>query len=301
MLRLALRMLLRDWRAGELRVLALALVLAVGSVASVAFFADRVRQALTREAHQVLGADVLMSADHAWAAEFRDEIARRGLARAESVTFVSMVRSGQEAQLAAVKAVTPGYPLRGKLRIAPGLNAPDAETDAIPARGVLWLDERMMAVLKVRSGDAVELGSARFRVGAVLTLEPDRGVSFMNFAPRLLMRLEDLPATGLVQPGSRIGYQLFAAGEREAIQGFEQWAKSRLGRGERIDSLENARPEVRSGLDRAQSFLGLTAMLAVVLSAVAIALGTRRYTERHLDGYAVMRCLGCAQSQLFAL
>ncbi|HMH17892.1 MAG TPA: FtsX-like permease family protein [Burkholderiales bacterium] len=301
MRRLALRMLLRDWRAGELRVLALALVLAVGSVASVAFFGDRVRQALTREAHQVLGADVLMSADHAWAAEFRDEIARRGLAHAESMTFVSMVRAGNEAQLAAVKAVTPGYPLRGKLRIASGLNIPDAETGAIPERGVLWLDERMMAALKVRPGDTVELGSTHFRVGAVLTLEPDRGVSFMNFAPRLMMRLEDLPATGLVQPGSRIGYQLFAAGGREAVQGFEQWAKSRLGRGERIDSLENARPEVRAGLDRAQNFLGLTAMLAVVLSAVAIALGTRRYTERHLDGYAVMRCLGATQSQLFAL
>jgi putative ABC transport system permease protein len=301
MLRLALRMLLRDWRAGELRVLALALVLAVGGVSSVAFFADRVRQSLTREAHQVLGGDLLMTADHAWAPEFRDEIVRRGLQRAESMNFVSMARSGQETLLSAVKAVTPGYPLRGKLRIAPGLNTPDADTDAVPPRGTVWLDERMMAALKVRAGDTLELGKARFRVGAVLTLEPDRGVSFMNFAPRLMIQLDDMPATGLVQPGSRISYQLIAAGEREAIRQFEQWARARLSRGERIDSLDNARPEVRAGLDRAQSFLGLTAMLAVVLSAVAIALGTRRYSERHLDGYAVMRCLGAAQSQLFAL
>src|SRR2546428_755171 len=206
MLRLALRMLLRDWRAGELRVLALALALAVGGVSSVAFFADRVRQALTREAHQVLGADVLMTADHAWSPEFRDEIIRLGLARAESVSFVSMARAGKEALLTAVKAVTPSYPLRGKLRIAPGLNAADAEIEAVPPRGTAWLDERMPAA-----------------------------------------------------------------------------------------------PEVRAGLDRAQSFLGLTAMLAVILSAVAIALGTRRYTRRHLDGYAVMRCLGAAQAQLFAL
>jgi len=300
-LRLALRMLLRDWRAGELRVLALGLVLAVGGVASVAFFADRVRQALTREAHQVLGADILMTADHAWAPEFRDEVARRGLSRAESMNFVSMARAGNETLLAAVKAVSPGYPLRGRLRIAPGLNAPDAETDAVPPRGTVWLDERMMAALKVRQGDAIEVGRARLLVAAVLTLEPDRGVSFMNFAPRLMMRLDDLPATGLVQPGSRINYQMLAAGERERIRQFEQWARARLSRGERIDGLENARPEVRAGLDRAQSFLGLTAMLAVVLSAVAIALGTRRYTQRHLDGYAVMRCMGASQSQLFAL
>ena len=301
MLRLALRMLLRDWRAGELRVLALALVLAVGGVASVAFFADRVRQALTREAHQVLGADMLMTADHAWAPELRDEIAKRGLSRAESMNFVSMARAGNETLLAAVKAVTPGYPLRGRLRTAPGLNLPDADTDAVPPRGTVWLDERMMAELKLRPGDAVELGRARFRAGAVLTLEPDRGVSFMNFAPRLMMRLDDLPATGLVQPGSRISYQLLVAGEREGVRQFEQWARTRLSRGERIDSLDSARPEVRAGLDRAQSFLGLTAMLAVVLSAVAIALGTRRYTQRHLDGYAVMRCMGATHSQLFAL
>src|SRR5881396_259627 len=294
-------MLLRDWRAGELRVLALGLVLAVGGVASVAFFADRVRQALTREAHQVLGADMLMTADHAWAPEFRDEVARRGLGRAESMNFVSMARAGNETLLAAVKAVSPGYPWRGRLRIAPGLNAPDAETDAVPPQGTVWLDERMTAALKVRQGDAIEVGRARLRVAAVLTLEPDRGVSFMNFAPRLMMRLDDLPATGLVQPGSRINYQLLAAGEREGIRQLEQWARARLSRGERIDSLENARPEVRAGLDRAQSFLGLTAMLAVVLSAVAIALGTRRYTQRHLDGYAVVRCMGASQSQLFAL
>src|SRR5262245_38949592 len=194
MARLALRMLLRDWRAGELRVLALALVLAVGSVASVAFFADRVRQALTREAHQVLGADVLMTADHEWSGEFRDGIARLGLARAESVTFVSMARSGDEALLAAVKAVSEGYPLRGRLRIAPELNAPDGDARDIPAPGTVWLDARLMASLALKPGGAMELGRSRFRVGAVLTLEPDRGASFMNFAPRILMRKDDLPA-----------------------------------------------------------------------------------------------------------
>ncbi len=301
MARLAFRMLLRDWRAGELRVLALALVLAAASVSSVAFFADRVRQALTREAHQVLGADVLLSADHPWSPEFREAMAGPGLRHAESVSFVSMARAGDEAQLAAVKAVSPDYPLRGKLRTAPELNAADADAAGVPAGGTVWLDERMMAAFKLKRGDAIELGRARFRVGAVLTLEPDRGVSFMNFAPRIMMRVEDLPATGLIQPQSRVSYQLLAAGEREAVGRFEQWARARLGRGERVDSLENARPEVRAGLDRAQSFLGLAAMLSVILSAVAVALGARRYTERHLDGYAVMRCMGAGQSRLFAL
>src|SRR5262245_38895736 len=162
MARLALRMLLRDWRAGELRVLALALVLAIGGVSSVAFFADRVRQALTRDAHQVLGADVLLTADHEWSSEFRDAIARTGLKRAESVTFVSMARAGDEALLAAVKAVTPGYPLRGKLRVAPDVNTTDADASGVPESGTVWLDERMVSALKARPGSEIELGRSRF-------------------------------------------------------------------------------------------------------------------------------------------
>jgi len=298
---LPLKMLLRDWRAGELRVLALALVIAVASVTSVAFFADRVWQALTREANQMLGADVLLVSDHPFALELREEIAKLGLARADGVSFVSMARAGDATQLAGVKAVSAGYPLRGKLRIAPRLNAEDAETDAIPPPGTVWLDERLSAALGVEAGQRIELGNARFTVGAVLTLEPDRGVSFFNIAPRLLMRMDDLAATGLIQTGSRASYQIYVAGARAATEAYETWAKPKLGPGQRIESLGNARPEVRAGLDRAQQFLGLSAMLAVILAAVAIALSTRRYTQRHLDGYAVMRCFGALQGRLFAL
>ncbi len=298
---LPVKMLLRDWRAGELRVLALALVIAVASVTSVAFFADRVWQALTREAHQLIGADVLLVSDHPFAPELRAEIAKRGLGRVDGVSFVSMARAGDATQLAGVKAVSSGYPLRGKLRIAPRLNAEDAETDAIPPKGSVWLDERLSAALGVEVGQQIELGNARLTVGAVLTLEPDRGVSFFNIAPRLLMREDDLPATGLIQTGSRASYQLYIAGEREATEAYATWAKPKLGPGQRIESLGNARPEVRAGLDRAQQFLGLSAMLGVILAAVAIALSTRRYTQRHLDGYAVMRCFGALQGRLFAL
>ena len=298
---LSLKMLARDWRAGELRILALALVVAVASVTSVGFFADRVRQALAREAHQLMGADLVLAADHAWPGAVREEIVRRGLALAENTGFVSMARRSGEAQLASIKAVSRGYPLRGKLRVAMKRNAPDAQTDQVPQPGTVWVDERMALALGAEVGDAIELGSARFTVGAILTLEPDRGVSFFNIAPRLMMNLADLPATGLVQPGSRIHYHLLASGGREAVEAFEKWVSPRLGRGERLQSLANARPEIRAALERAQKFIGLTAMLAVILAAVAISLATRRYTQRHLDGYAVMRCLGATQARLFAL
>lgn len=301
MLGLAWRMLGRDWRAGELRILAAALLIAVASVTSVAFFADRVRQALVQEAHQLLGGDVVLAADHPFAKSMRDEIAARGLRVAEATTFISMARAGERAQLAGVKAVSDAYPLRGRLRTAPALNAPDAETDAGPPRGTVWPDERLAAALELKRGDRLELGDATLTVGAILTLEPDRSTTFFNVAPRLMMNNDDVAATGLVQPGSRVWYSLFAAGDRTAARAFEGWVGPRLGRGESLQSLENARPEIRAGLERAQKFIGLTALLAVILAAVAVSLATRRYTRRHLDGYAVMRCLGATQRQLLRL
>jgi putative ABC transport system permease protein len=300
-LRLSWRMLTRDWRAGELRVLALALVLAVASVTSVGFFADRVRQALERDAHQLLGADVLLVADHPWPAGIRDELAQRGLQRAETIVFVSMARAGEGATLTGVKAVSPLYPLRGKLRIAPAPNSPDQDAAGVPQRGSVWIDERLAQALDLGVGGALELGHSSFTVSAILTLEPDRSASFFNMAPRLLMHLEDVPATGLVQEGSRIRYHLLAAGEREAVKRFETWVKGRLGRGESLQTLEEGRPGLRNALDRAQQFTGLTALLAVILAAVAVSLSTRRYTARHLDGYAVMRCLGATQARLLRL
>lgn len=300
-MRLALTLLWRDWRAGELRVLAIALVLAVASVTSVGFFADRLQQALTSEAHQLLGGDVVLVADHAFPAKVREEIAARGLQIAESMSFTSMARTGTEAQLVAVKAVSAGYPLRGRLRIATAPGVPDAETDALPAAGAVWVDERLAGAFAIAVGDRLELGNSTLKVEAILTLEPDRGTSFFNFAPRLLMRLEDVAATGLVQNGSRISYSILAAGDRAAAADFEKSIAPQLGRGESLQSLTHARPEIRGTLDRAAQFVNLAAMLAVILAAVAIALGTRYYLRRHLDGYAVMRCMGATQPRLLAL
>jgi len=300
-MRQAVRMLARDWRAGEVRVLAAALVVAVASITSVAFFADRVSRALVRDAHQLLGADLVLVSDHPWQREMADEIARRGLQRAEAVNFISMARAGESSTLAGVKAVSPNYPLRGRLRIAPAPNAPDGPAQQGPARGTVWLEERLVTALGVPMGASLKLGTAEFKVAAVLTLEPERGTNFFNIAPRLVMHQDDVPATGLVQTGSRVWFYLYAAGEPAAVAAFDAWARERLERGQRVDNLESGRPEVRASIDRAQRFLGLTALLAAILAGVAIALGTRRYVERHLDGCAVMRCFGATQRQLLSL
>ncbi|TND00272.1 MAG: hypothetical protein FD118_3212 [Rhodocyclaceae bacterium] len=304
-LRLALRMLARDWRAGELTVLGIALLLAVAALTSVGFLTDRVEQALKLESHQLLGGDLLLTADHPWADGFRREAAARGLRQAESATFPSMVSLGDATMLAEIKAVSADYPLRGALRTAPVLNAPDVEmngaTGRVPKAGEAWPDERLATTLSLAPGTSLALGKIAVVSGPVLTLEPDRGMNVFALAPRLMINLADLPATGLIQSGSRISYRLHLAGEAAAVTAYEAWAKSQLGRGEKIESLDNARPEIRNVTERAQRFLRLAALLAVILAAVAVALAAERYMRRHLDGCAVMRCMGASGPQLLLI
>jgi putative ABC transport system permease protein len=299
------RMLRRDARGGELRLLAAALVVAVAALTAVGFFTDRVRQALERESHQLLGADLLLVADQPWPATFADEARARGLQVAETRTFPSMVSHGDAADmrlhLAEVKAVSAAYPLRGSLRVAPARNVPDAAADGIPASGEIWIDERLASALAARVGDQLSVGQSSLRVAAVLTLEPDRGINFFSVAPRLLMNLADLPATGLLQVGSRVGYRLLVAGDAALVKRYQLDIETRLQRGQRIEDAQNGRPEIRTALDRAQKFLGLSALLTVVLAAVAVALAARRYVQRHLDPCAVMRCLGATQRLLLHL
>ena len=299
--RLMWRMLLRDLRAGELSVLAFALVLAVAAMTSVGFLADRVERLLTVESHQLLGGDLLLIADHPWSDEFRRQAAADGLQVAESATFPSMVSNGNGAQLAEIKAVSGGYPLRGSLRVAPALNVGDAATHAVPPPGSVWPDERLAAGLGAGVGTALKAGALSLTTDAILTLDPDRGINLMALAPRLMMNLADLPATQLVQPGSRIRYRLHLAGETAAVTQYRRWAETQLGRGERLESMDNARPEVRNMLERAQRYLRLAALLAVILAAVAMALAAERYVRRHLDACAVLRCLGAREAQILAI
>jgi putative ABC transport system permease protein len=299
-MRQSVKMLARDWRAGELRVLAAALVIAVAAITSVAFFADRISQGLARDAHQLLGADLVLVADQPWPTELAAELDKAGVQRAQGINFISMA-SAQESTLAGVKAVSENYPLRGRLRTAAALGMPDAPAERGPAPGTVWLEERLVTALQAPVGTRVKLGRAEFTVAAVLTLEPERSTNFFNIAPRLMMNLADVPATALIQTGSRVSYYLYAAGSAPQMKQLEESLRPKLQRGQRLDTLETGRPEVRSAIDRAERFLGLTALLAAVLAGVAVALGTRRFVERHLDGCAVMRCLGATQAQLLRL
>src|SRR3954467_12025553 len=210
-LKLGVRMLMRDWRAGEQRLLALALVVAVASVTTVAFFVDRVDRSLRTESNQLLGADLVVVSDHPIDTRFVQSAERMGLAWTTAVRFPSMTQFGGRPLLTEVKAVAEGYPLRGKLRIRLSEQSADVQPRRIPSLGEVWVDDRLLRRLALKIGERIELGERGFAVSAMVSEEPESSVGFMNLGPRLMMNAADLPSTGLIQPGSRGPYRLFCA------------------------------------------------------------------------------------------
>ena len=310
LLRLSLNLLRRDWRAGEWRVLLIALVLAVGSIATVGLFADRGRLAVQQEATSLLGADLRISSTRPLPPAYRDAARQRGLRVVETASFPSMAAGKQQNVLAEIQAVEEGYPLRGKIIIDDGGGgtrtlspqpSPARGEGAIPARGTLWADARLMQRLSVQRGDEVGIGALHLRLAAEVVRDVDQSVGFASFAPRVLLNVADLPGSGLVQEGSRINYRLLVAGETKQVSDLRGWLQGRLGVGEKLEDVRDARPEIRTALERAEHFLGLAALTAVVLAGVALALAARHFISRHLDACAMMRCLGADQAQVLRI
>jgi len=298
---LALRLLLREWRAGELRLLFGALLVAVAAITTVSFFTNRVQLALSTQTNQLLAADLVLIADHPISTQFAERAAAEGLRLARTLAFPSMVVLGQRNQFVEVKAVSPTYPLRGDLSASQVLFGPAQDVRSGPQPGTAWADARLMQLMGLQIGDAITLGQAQLTLAAVIAREPDRAGDFFNIAPRLMVHIDDIPGTQLIQPGSRVGYRLLIAGEDKSVAAFRTWAAQRLGRGERIEGIGDARPEIRAAMERAQRYLGLAALVSAILAAVAVALAGRQYLARHLDSCAVLRCLGASQAALFRL
>lgn len=302
-LRLGWRTLLRDLRAGELRLLMVAVTLAVAALTSVGFFADRLQGGLQRDALQLLGGDAVVASDNPTPAAFVDKARALGLQTVGTMGFPTMGRAsdaqGGASKLVAFKSVEAGYPLRGALKVADAPGGPEQTTRDIPAPGDVWVDAPLLDALGLAMGDKLLLGDAQLRIARIIVIEPDRGAGFMSFAPRVLLNAADVPATGLVQPASRITYRFAVAGAPAAVKAFADWANAEVKKPEvravRVESLESGRPEMRQTLDRAQKFLNLVALLAALLSAVAVALAARGFAADHLDASAMLRVLGQSQ------
>jgi putative ABC transport system permease protein len=300
LLRLSWRQLHRDLASGELRVLFAALMLAVLAVTAVGFVTDRATRALALEANRLLGGDAVLRSDSDLPAALRAAADDPRLARSEIRTFNSMLRSAGGFKLGEVRALGVGYPLRGQYRLR---DAQGIERDhrGAPEAGRAWLSRASADALGVRIGERIQLGSREFVLDALVAQEPDAVLDYFNTAPKVFIALDELESTGLVQPGARIVYRLVVAGPEAAVRDFIDAVKPQLGRGQRLETAADARPEVRSALDRADRFLGLAALVSVVLASIAVAMAARRHSARHLDDAAVLRCLGASQRDIATL
>jgi putative ABC transport system permease protein len=295
---LALRLLRRDWRAGELRLLVTALVIAVASVTSVGFFTDRIERAMQRQASEVLAADLRLGSRQPLPTAAIAQARTQGLRSAETVSFPSVVLSNGETQLVQAKAVSQGYPLRGTLLTRERPTGEDLPTEAIPAAGEAWLEDRLLPLLGLKLGDNIKLGQLNFKVTRLISYEPDRAANLFQLAPRVMINRSDLEATGLLGPGSRIRYRLLLAGEESTLSTYRQWLESQSFQGMETEDIRSARPELRLALERGGRFLRLTAASAILLCVVAIALSSRRFVERQADTSALLRCLGASRRQV---
>ncbi len=314
-LQLGWRNLWRDFRSGELNLLLVSVVLAVAALSAVGFFADRLQAGLWRDARQLLGGDAVVVSDKVTPDGFIQKAKALGLTTQTTVNFPSMARAddaqGGDTKLVALKSVSEGYPLRGNMSLFKSdLNDPKTASDEVqltrevPKPGTVWVDPALLESLNLHLGDRLWLGDKDFLIAALIHREPDRGANFMNFAPRVMLHQLDVAATGLVQPASRISYRMAVAGaeDQRNVKLFLDWAREQVQlpevRGVQIESMESGRPEMRQTLDRAEKFLNLVALLAALLCAVAVALASRTFAARHLDGCALLRVLGQSQRTL---
>jgi putative ABC transport system permease protein len=308
---LARRQLGRDFRAGELRLLVVAVMLAVAALTAVGFFADRINGGLARDAKQLLGGDAIVSSDQPAPAAFAAKARELGLATATTAGFPSMGRAGEAqggaSRLVSVKAVSAGYPLRGQVTVGGVAGRADAPRAGAPEAGTVWVDSALLGAINLKVGDTLLLGDASLVIAQTIVNEPDRGTGFASFAPRVMLNDADLPRTGLVQPASRVTYRLAVAAaapgaSEQPVRAFVDWAEAQIKstslRGVRVESLANGRPEMRQTLDRAGKFLNLVALLSALLAAVAVGIASRDFASRHLDDCAMLRVLGLPQRQI---
>jgi len=291
----ALRSFGRELRSGEVVVLLAAVALAVAALTAVGFLTDRIGRAVERQANEVLAADLRLRTPDPIPAAWHELAANNGLQSAETQTFPSVVFASDLSSLATIKGVSDGYPLRGDVRIADQLFGEQRIAEGIPGNGLIWADGALMARLGVDVGDMVSVGESDMKIDAVLTYRPDQSIGFASLAPSLVINTTDLPATALINEGSRVSYALLVAGEPDSVDDFYEEIEVLLPDSVRSRNREEGSDRASNAADRAQRFLSLTAVISLLLSAVAIAMSARRFAHRRMDTVALMKSLGASQ------
>lgn len=298
---LAWRLLRRESRAGELRVLLVALLVAVAASTTIGLFVDRLQRGMLSQSSELLGGDLALVSPLEISPDWLDKARALGLKDTRTVLFPSMLVHGDELRLASVRAVEPAYPLRGVLRVSDRAYGEERVTRDVPAPGKIWLAPRLFGELGVAPGDTVEFGATELAVERAVVYEPGRGGNFFALAPAALINQADLADAQVIQPGSRVSYQYLFAGKPRQLKSLRDWLKPKLAPNHNLLDIREGNRAIGTALTRAERFLGLASLVAVLLAGVAIAMASRRYTERHFDVVAMLRCMGVGQSGLLGL
>lgn len=294
----AVKLLRRDLGAGDLRVLALAVLIAVACAVSVTAFTDRLRAAIQNSGSDAIGADLVIRSSFKVDEFFEQRADHHGLRTAEFMTTRSVVVSDRSTALSQIKAVDGQYPLRGQLATADDIGEAEVVRASGPGTGQVWLDSRLAALLDVRRGDRVSVGAAKLAVDAILIREPDRGGAMFALAPRLMLNLEDLESTQLMQPGSIASWRLLVAGKADQLGAWRNDIESKLGDSDRLIDAGNQGPQMMLAVQRGERFLSLAALISVLLAGAAIARAAQHYAERQLDAAALMRSVGATSGEV---
>ena len=297
----SLRLLKREWKAGELTVLAIALIVAIASHTTINHFTDRISRAMIFNANNLIGGDLVLSNSREIEPDVKDKAQSLNLDVAEVQRFVTVVNAEDNIQLVSVKSVSENYPLKGVIKVTDELFGPEQIMKTGPRRGEVWVEARVLQTLNIEIGDQVAIGESNFIVSKVLTYEPDRGNNFYSINARAMINGLDLAKTNIVQPGSRVSYRQMYTGSEDNISTMRQWLQENLQPGQRIKTLEEDQPAVSGALDKAQQYMGLTSLIALLLATIAIANSGRHYSERHYDTSALLRCLGCKQNDILSI
>lgn len=298
---LALRLLQRDGRSGELNLLLLALVIAVASTTTISLFADRLQRTLTLQAAEFLAGDLVIASPQALDPQWLQQAEARGLTASQTTEFSSVLLEHEQMLLASIKAVSTAYPLRGFLKTRENATTEEFKTDHGPEAGTAWVEPRVLSALQLQLGDSLTIGEKPLLLTRILTYEPDQRGDFYSFSPRVMMHQQDLPATGIIQPGSHVHYFYQFTGDATQLQIFKQNIKPQLNPSQRILDIHEDRPELGSALQRAERYLGLSGVVVILIAGVAIAMAARRYSERHFNASALLKCLGCQHSEIVGL
>ena len=303
---LAINLLRRNWRSGELKLLGFSLLLAVSVLSGISIFTNRLETTLISESNSVLGADYIVRGSQPHNAEWPALAENEDIRQTQAALFSSMVFAGDEMHLASVKAVDTDYPLRGKFEISDvpfAIEAADIKVaSGIPAAGEAWVDSRLLPLLKIQLGDKVAVGEYELKITQVLIREPDSASPFSMTGVRLIMNMADLPKTKVVQPGSRVDYQwLIASDNNSRLKAFVDQLKPQLSKHQRLIDIDSAQERVGRTLQTSRQFLLLSAVIAVLLAGVAIAITARQFSARHTDQVALMKSLGAGAVRIRAL